>query len=72
MELQSYMQLQGFRFFFIGRVAVQRWGEPRVTIIRQGMSLNRGIIREELETLASLKEEPEILTQLESLFQKHN
>ena len=35
------------------------------------MSLNRTLIREELEILASLKEEPEILDQLDSLFQKH-
>ena len=178
-ELESYLQLQGFRFCFIGGVAVQRWGEPRVTddldlalflnygdeqsvakrileryqsrhpnplafvmearilllqdisgtdidlslggmpyeermmerssewqvrghgslttcsaedlvilksfasrprdwidvektIIRQGISLNRAVILEELEILASLKEEPEILAQIESLFQKHN
>jgi len=32
-ELESYLQLQlqSFRFCFIGGVAVQRWGEPRVT-----------------------------------------
>ena len=177
-ELQSYMQSQNFRFCFIGGVAVQRWGEPRVTddldltlflkygdeqavakkilaryqsrhpqplafvlearilllqdisgtdidlsfggmpfedrmikrssdwqvigrgslttcsaedlvilksfasrprdwidvektIIRQSKKLNRDLIREELEVLAGLKEEPEILDQLENLFQKH-
>jgi len=177
-ELQSYMQSQGFRFCFIGGVAVQRWGEPRVTddldltlflnygdeqevarrilaryqsrhpsplsfviearilllqdqsgtdidlslggmpfeermierssdwnvlgqgslktcsaedliilksfasrprdwidvektIVRQSSKLKRDLIREELEVLAALKEEPEILDQLESLFQKH-
>lgn len=179
LELQSYMQVQGFRFCFIGGVAVQRWGEPRVTdgldltlflnygdeqsvakqilaryqsrhpnplafvmearilllhdisgtdidlslggmpyeermmerssdwqvrghgslttcsaedlvilksfasrpqdwidvektIIRQSMSLYRAMVREELEILASLKDKPEILAQLELLFQKHN
>ncbi len=177
-ELQSYMQSQNFRFCFIGGVAVQRWGEPRVTddldltlflnygeeqevakrilaryqsrhpqplafvlearilllqdisgtdidlsiggmpyeermvkrssewqvagqgslttcsaedlvilksfasrprdwidvektIIRQSKKLNRDLICEELEVLAGLKEELEILDQLETLFQKH-
>lgn len=176
-ELQSYLQSQSFRFCFIGGVAVQRWGEPRVTddldltifltygeeqnvakrilaryqsrhpnplafalearilllqdlsgteidlslggmpfeermmerssdwnilghsslrtcsaedlvilksfasrprdwidvektIIRQGSKLNRNLVREELEVLATLKEEPEILDQLEVLFKK--
>jgi len=176
-ELQSYLQSQSFRFCFIGGVAVQRWGEPRVTddldltiflnygeeqnvakrilaryqsrhpnplafvlearilllqdlsgteidlslggmpfeermmerssdwnilvhsslrtcsaedlvilksfasrprdwivvektIIRQGSKLNRNLVREELEVLATLKEEPEILDQLEILFKK--
>ena len=48
------------------------WIDVEKTIIRQGISLNRAVILEELEILASLKEEPEILAQIESLFQKHN
>ncbi len=47
------------------------WIDVEKTIIRQSKSLNRALIREELEVLASLKEEPEILDQLERLFQQH-
>lgn len=47
------------------------WIDVEKTIIRQSMSLNRTLIREELEILACLKEEPEILDQLDALFQKH-
>lgn len=30
-EVQQFCQQQGWRFCFIGGVAVQRWGEPRLT-----------------------------------------
>jgi hypothetical protein len=30
-EIQTFCQKQGWRFCFIGGVAVQRWGEPRLT-----------------------------------------
>src|SRR5881409_384377 len=30
-EMQRFCQQQGWRFCFIGGVAVQRWGEPRLT-----------------------------------------
>ena len=30
-NLENYFQGQGWRFCFIGGVAVQRWGEPRFT-----------------------------------------
>lgn len=30
-ELQRFCSAQGYRFCFIGGLAVQRWGEPRVT-----------------------------------------
>jgi hypothetical protein len=30
-EIQAFCQKQGWRFCFIGGVAVQRWGEPRLT-----------------------------------------
>ena len=30
-EVQSFCQCQGWRFCFIGGVALQRWGEPRLT-----------------------------------------
>ncbi len=31
-ELQSFCESNGWRFCFIGGVAVQRWGEPRLTV----------------------------------------
>jgi hypothetical protein len=30
-QLQDFCDLQGWRSCFIGGIAVQRWGEPRVT-----------------------------------------
>jgi hypothetical protein len=30
-EVQSFCQSQGRKFCFIGGVALQRWGEPRLT-----------------------------------------
>ena len=30
-EIQKFCQAQGWRFGFIGGVAVNRWGEPRLT-----------------------------------------
>lgn len=31
-EVQAYCHQQGWRFCFIGGLAVQRWGEPRATV----------------------------------------
>jgi hypothetical protein len=31
LELQEFIQSQGWKFCFIGGLALQRWGEPRVT-----------------------------------------
>ncbi|MFH1176963.1 MAG: hypothetical protein V1750_06110 [Acidobacteriota bacterium] len=31
LEVQGFCQAHGWRFFFIGGIAVQRWGEPRLT-----------------------------------------
>ena len=31
-EVQAFCQQRGWRFCFIGAVAVQRWGEPRLTL----------------------------------------
>ncbi|OHD23590.1 MAG: hypothetical protein A2064_07885 [Spirochaetes bacterium GWB1_66_5] len=31
LELQDFLTAQGWRFCFIGGLALQRWGEPRVT-----------------------------------------
>ena len=30
-EVQSFCQVRGWRFCFIGGIALQRWGEPRLT-----------------------------------------
>ncbi len=32
LEIQEFCTAQGFKFCFIGGVAVQRWGEPRLTV----------------------------------------
>jgi hypothetical protein len=32
LELQRFMQTRSWRFCFIGGLAVQRWGEPRLTL----------------------------------------
>lgn len=45
----------------------QDWIDVEKVIIRQGSRLNRQLILEELQPLAELKEEPEILTRLEQL-----
>ena len=30
-EVQSFFQVRGRRFCFVGGIALQRWGEPRLT-----------------------------------------
>ncbi|XZE55542.1 nucleotidyltransferase [Planctomycetaceae bacterium SH139] len=49
----------------------QDWIDVEQVIIRQGEKLDRELIHRELAPLAELKEEPEILAQLEHLHQKH-
>lgn len=49
----------------------QDWIDVEKVIIRQGMRLDRNLIKQELMPLAELKEEPEIFDQLETIFQKH-
>ncbi len=49
----------------------QDWIDIDRVIVRQAGRLNRDLIRDELQVLAELKEEPEILVQLDSLFAKH-
>lgn len=49
----------------------QDWIDIEKVIIRQGARLGRAMIIEELTPLAVLKEEPEILDQLEVLFQSN-
>ena len=31
-ELQTFLEKENFKFCFIGGIALQRWGEPRVTV----------------------------------------
>lgn len=50
----------------------QDWIDVEKVIIRQGKKLNRELILEELTPLAELKEEPEILEQLNKLFDRHS
>ena len=50
----------------------QDWIDVEGIIIRQGNRLNQELIFEELTPLADLKEEPEILTRLQSVFVQHN
>ena len=40
-ELQEVLQLEGIPFCFIGGLAVQRWGEPRVTVDADATILTR-------------------------------
>ncbi|MEM6691381.1 MAG: nucleotidyltransferase [Planctomycetota bacterium] len=47
----------------------QDWIDIKNVLIRQGSHLDRDLIREELKPLIELKEQPEILDRLESLFQ---
>ena len=44
------------------------WEDIHTILIRQGQSVSRSLVVEELTPLAELKEEPEILTRLEQLF----
>jgi len=113
-ELQSYLESCSFSFCIIGGIAIQRWGEPRLTrdvdatlaipfgserrvageilkryqsrisnrpqdwvdiqrlIVRQGKKLKRDLILEELKPLVELKEEPEILDNLNQLLTSTN
>ena len=48
----------------------QDWIDIRNVLIRQGDRLDRAMIELELSPLAELKEEPEILAQLQSLFKR--
>ena len=50
----------------------QDWIDVEGIIIRQGNRLNRELILEELTPLVELKEEPEILERLETLFSAHS
>ena len=49
----------------------QDWIDVEKVIIRQAKNLDRNLIRSEIQPLTELKEDPEILTQLEQLLKKH-
>lgn len=49
----------------------QDWIDVKNVIIRQDKRLDRDLVRAELTVLVELKEEPEILTQLEQLFHQN-
>jgi hypothetical protein len=49
----------------------QDWIDVEKVIIRQDNKLDRELIMKELQPLADLKEEPEIVKQLQRLFDKH-
>ncbi len=48
------------------------WSDVENTIIRQGTKLDRNLIQEELLPLLELKEEPELMEHLNSIFAKIN
>lgn len=50
----------------------QDWIDIEGVIIRQGSVLNQKLIMTELTPLTELKEEPEILVELQQLFRTHN
>lgn len=68
-EMQGFCQQQGWRSCFIGGVAVQRWGEPRLTqdvdLTHGKLDLNQ--IRAELKPLLELKGTPEAMDKLERM-----
>ncbi len=68
-EVERFCQRQGWRFCFIGGVALQRWGEPRLTqdvdLTRQYGKLILAQIRAELKPLLELKGDLESLDKLE-------
>jgi len=74
LELQDCCLNQGWPFCFIGGLAVQHWGEPRLThdvegvITRQGAdNLDWGHVFHYLTPLAEVKEQPEIVDRLHAL-----
>jgi hypothetical protein len=42
LEIQQFFNAHGWRFCFIGGLAVQRWGEPRLTPTGRGSVWVRG------------------------------
>ena len=79
-QLLEFCDQRDWRSCIIGGIAVQRWGEPRVTryldirdaegvAIRNREQLDWGYVEEQLRPLAEVKGEPEILRALARLQQ---
>ena len=73
-DLLDFCETESWRACVIGELAVQRWGEPRLTLdvdegilIRQGSALNVQSIEAELGPLVAAKESPGILTRLSEM-----
>ena len=80
-RVQSMLRERGWRFCFIGGIAIQRWGNPRFTrdidlmdwgdaeqiLIRQYGTLNLAQVRIELQPLLELKGQPDAMLQLDGL-----
>ena len=74
-DVQRYCQQQDWRFCFIGGVAVQRWGEPRLTqdvdlTLLTGFGDEEKFVDallKELKPLLDLKGAPESLDKLERM-----
>lgn len=64
LDLQQLLTEQGFQFCFIGGIAVQRWGEPRVTAdldltLITGFGTEKPFVRYLLEQFSSRIEDAE-------------
>ena len=63
LELQQLLEARGWQFCFIGGLAVQRWGEPRLTLdvdctIQTGFGGERGYIDTLLAAFAARGDRP--------------
>lgn len=43
-EIQSFCRDRGWRFCFIGGIALQRWGEPRLTGVTPDPYLGKSLL----------------------------
>ena len=66
-EVRAHDALESMQWT-LGFSRPQDWIDVEKVIIRQGIRLNRPLIPEELQPLAELKEEPEILENVKRLF----
>ena len=76
-EMGEFCRQQGWKFCFIGGLAVLRWGEHRTTqdwvdiqgvILRQEYSLDEQYVFEQLTPLCEVKGAPEVLGRLREMF----